>query len=59
MHEFVGGPGDWKNYKDKLAVVGFLFKVDEISHPFVERINPITFEPIESINFAELLGCSH
>jgi carbonic anhydrase len=57
VHVLIGGPGDWEKYKDKLGVVGFLFKVAEKSHPFVEKINPITFDPIETINFAELLDC--
>jgi carbonic anhydrase len=57
VHELTGGPGDWKSYKDTLAVVGVLFKVDKVSHPFIEKLNPIDFQPIEKINFAELLGC--
>ena len=57
VHELVGGPGNWKKYKDKFAFVAFLFKVDKKSHPFIEKMDPITFSPIDSINFAELMGC--
>ena len=57
VHALVGGPGDWKAFKDCYAVVGVLFKVDKISHPFIQKLNPMDFSPIDKINFAELLGC--
>ena len=43
VHALAGGPGDWNSYKDKYAVVGVLFKVEKYSHPFIEKLNPMTF----------------
>ena len=57
MHELVKGPLDESisNYKESLAVVSFLFKVDKLSHPFIKKLRPHDFGHIEKINFAELL----
>ena len=37
VHELVSGPSEseMENYKDKLAVASFLFKVAPKSHPFI------------------------
>ena len=56
VHELVDGPGDWRNYKEKLAVVGVLFRVDEKSHPFIEKLRPLDFGEIEAIDLSELIG---
>lgn len=53
VHELMDGP-NWKEYKETLAVVGVLFKEDEYSHPFIEKLRPLDFGLIERINFAEL-----
>jgi len=54
VHELVDGPGDWKKYKETLAVVGVLFKEDTYSHPFIDKLRPMDFGLIEEINFYEL-----
>ena len=56
VHVIEGGVGNWQKYKDTLAVVGFMFKVADHSHPFVEKLNVFDFDIIDKINFAELLG---
>ena len=48
---------DWRNYKEKLAVVGILFRVGETSHPFIEKIRPYDFGEIETLKLSELF-CS-
>jgi len=53
VHELVDGP-DYKEYKEHLAVIGFFFKIEEESHPFIQKLRPLDFGPIESINFDEL-----
>jgi carbonic anhydrase len=40
VHELVGGPDDWREYREKLAVIGVLFRVAEKSHPFIDRLQP-------------------
>jgi len=57
VHELVRGPTgeDIGSYKDKLAVLGFLFKIAEKSHPFITNMRPHDFGPIPNINFGELL----
>ena len=54
VHELVDGPGNFKEYKDTLAVVGFMFKVDSYSHPFIEKLRPMDFGAISQISFNEL-----
>jgi carbonic anhydrase len=54
VHELVDGPPGWKNYKETLAVVGVLFKVDKFSHPFIEKLRPEDFGLINDISFYEL-----
>ena len=55
VHELVDGPIGYKDdYHETLAVIGFLFKVDTYSHPFVEKLRPMDFGKIDSINFNEL-----
>ncbi len=56
VHELIDGPPGWKDYKEKLAVVGVLFKADETSHRFIQKLRPQDFGHIDRINFAELLG---
>lgn len=56
VHELVGGPDDWKHYNETLAVIGFFFKVDEESHPFIEKLRPLDFGPIGKISFDEIFG---
>ena len=53
VHELVDGP-NYQEYNDTLAVVGFMFKLDTVSHPFIEKLRPLDFGPIDKINFAEL-----
>lgn len=56
MHELVDGPPEtFHEYKETLAVVGFIFKLDTKSHPFIEKLRPLDFGPIDKINFNELL----
>ena len=55
VHELVDGPADYKSYKETLAVVGILFKIDKVSHPFIEKLKPENFGHIDKINLAELL----
>jgi len=55
VHELIDGP-DKANYKEQLAVIGILFKIEEESHPFVERLRCEDFGNIENIHFAELFG---
>lgn len=55
VHELVDGPPGFKeNYHETLAVIGFLFKVDSYSHPFIEKLRPMDFGNIEQVNFNEL-----
>jgi carbonic anhydrase len=54
VHELVDGPGNFKEYKESLAVVGFMFKVDTFSHPFIEKLRPMDFGAISQISFNEL-----
>ena len=37
VHELVNGPSElgYADYKEKLAVVSFLFKIEAESHPFI------------------------
>lgn len=58
VHELVGGPAeeDLKEYNENLAVIGIFFEKAERSHPFIERMRPLDFGPIENINFNELFG---
>ena len=37
VHELVNGPSELghADYKEKLAVVSFLFKIEAVSHPFI------------------------
>lgn len=55
VHELVGGPDDWREYKEKLAVIGVLFHVADKSHPFIDRLQPQGFGEIGSINLSELV----
>ena len=34
--------------------MGVLFKIDDFSHPFIEKMRPMDFGLIEEINFYEL-----
>jgi len=38
VHELVDGPKKKKGYHDTLAVVGIMLKVDDHSHPFIEKL---------------------
>lgn len=57
VHELVKGPlhESVSNYKETLAVVAFLFKIDKESHPFIKKLRPQDFGHIEKISFNELL----
>ena len=54
----VDGPEGWKDYNEKLAVVGVLFRVGEKSHPFIDRIRVQDFGEIASVNLSELVDPS-
>jgi carbonic anhydrase len=54
VHELVGGPENYQDYKETLAVVGIMFKVAEKSHPFIEKLRPMDFGRIDQISFNEL-----
>ena len=41
-------------YKEQLAVIGFIFKLDKESHPFIKKLNIKDMSPIESLNIIEL-----
>jgi carbonic anhydrase len=56
VHELRDGPADYKSYKETLAVVAILFKVEKTSHPFIQKLKPEDFGHIERINFSELFG---
>lgn len=56
VHELVDGPEGFKDYKETLAVVAVLFRVDRESHPFIEKLKPMDFGHIDRINFSELFG---
>ncbi len=55
VHVLVDGPEGWKDYNEKLAVVGVLFRVDKKSHPFIDRIRVQDFGEIASVNLSELV----
>lgn len=54
VHELVGGPEDYKEYKETLAVIGFFFQISDHSHPFIEKLRPQDFGKIDQISFNEL-----
>lgn len=56
MHELVDGPEGFKDYKETLAVVAILFKIDKESHPFIQKLKPLDFGHIDRLNFSELFG---
>jgi len=43
------------DYKETLAVVSFLFKIDKKSHPFIIKMRAEDFGPISKISFSDLL----
>ncbi len=53
VHELVDGP-NFHEYKESLAVIGFFFKVEDQSHPFIEKLRPLDFGHIDKISFNEL-----
>jgi carbonic anhydrase len=58
VHELIRGKTeeeDANKYKDSLAVLGFLFKLNKKSHPFITKMRPHDFGPIPKINFGDLL----
>ena len=55
VHELIGGPDGWKDYKEKLAVIGVLFRIAEKSHPFIEKLQPQDFGEIPSLSLSELV----
>ena len=57
VHELTDGPSGFETYKERLAVVAILFKVEKQSHPFIQKLKPEDFGHIDKINFNELFGC--
>ena len=53
VHQLTDGP-DMDNYKETFGVIGILFKIEEHSHPFIEKLNIEDMGHIQSLNLAEL-----
>lgn len=57
VHELIKGPLDEaiSSYKETLAVVAFLFKIADESHPFIRQLRPEDFGHVSRISFNDLL----